>query len=659
VKRWSTTAVAALFVATVTGIGGGAAPSPPPRGTLVVSSTRDPLLHDEIWSVDVRTGARRNLSRNAAMDRGAAVSPDGRTIAFVSDRAGSEAIWTMDASGGDARRLAAPFGAAATVGSVRWSPTGRELSFVVAPAGEVRIIRRNGILVRRLGRKATWAEWSADGSSIAVGIGGESGSPYVTVYDSRGKPTARIAGSTASWSRRGALAVVGGSSSWIVAANRAPIRLPEAYAAAWRPDGGMLALASYTTLRLLTPTGRMVLQRRGLGGELSWAPDGRSLLVRAAGDRLARLTVGGRLSQVSEALWGTWSEDGALVTAEGGGLYVRDARGRRSLKVVHPAGPCSGMITAEGWSDARRLVITIGRGGRNPADLWVVDPRRGVTRRFVGGGGWDSAPAWSPDGTLLAFEDHGVHTHAGSCSLDFEPTVATVTAAGTARRQVAAAPSVGWEPRWSPDGRRILSYTTSLSEASGFGLVVVDAVTRAEMRLTVGDDGAHSWSSDGETVIFVRGRTQMRRVSAAGGESTVIGRGLAPSASPTEPLVAFIRDGALWTALLDGTGARRVVAVAKHAFAPTWSPDGSRIAVGDASGVAIVTLADGGVDRISRAKAVGFEWSPDGRQIALVAEVGRHSGRPTREVFVASAAGGAARRVTYDLAEIDGVSWRP
>jgi Tol biopolymer transport system component len=138
-----------------------------------------------------------------------------------------------------------------------------------------------------------------------------------------------------------------------------------------------------------------------------------------------------------------------------------------------------------------------------------------------------------------------VHTHAGSCSLDFEPTVATVTASGTVRRQVAATPSVGWEPRWSPDGRRILSYTTSLSEASGFGLVVVDAVTRAETRLTVGDDGAHSWSSDGETVIFVRGRTQMRRVPAAGGESTVIGRGSGPEASPTAPLVAFIRDGAL------------------------------------------------------------------------------------------------------------------
>jgi Tol biopolymer transport system component len=113
------------------------------------------------------------------------------------------------------------------------------------------------------------------------------------------------------------------------------------------------------------------------------------------------------------------------------------------------------------------------------------------------------------------------------------------------------------------------------------------------------------------------------------------------------------------TTSLDGTGARRVVPVARQAFAPTWSPDGSRIAVGDASGVAIVTLADGRVDRISRAKVAGFEWSPDGRLVALVAEVGRHSGRPTREVFVASAAGGTARRVTYDLAQIDGVSWRP
>lgn len=659
-KRWYAAAVAALFVATVPGLGGGAAPSPPPRGTLVISSTRDALLHDEVWSVDVRTGARRNLSRNTAMDRDAAVSPNGRTIAFVSDRAGGEAVWTMSATGVGARRLAGPFGPKVTVRGVRWSPTGRELAYVVTPPGEIRVVDTRGAPLGRLGRNAGWAEWSTDGRRLAVGIGGETENPFVTVYERRGKATARVPGTAVSWSQRGALAVAGDSSSWIVAPGRAPIRLPKAYAVAWRPDGGMLALADYTRgVLLLTPSGRVVLQRRGLGGELTWAPDGKSLLVRA-GYRLARLTLGGRVVAIGEALWGAWSESGALVTAEYEGLYVRDANGRRSLRVARPVGSCYGAITAQGWSDARRLVITIGRGGKNPADLWILDPRRGVTRRFAGGSSWESAPAWSPDGTLLAFEDHGVHTHASSCASDWEPRLALVTASGTGRRPATATESVGWEPRWSPDGRRILGYTTSISEESGFGLVIVDRATRAETRLTVGDDGAHSWSSDGQSVIFVRGRTQMRRVSAAGGvESSVIGRGFAPEASPTAPLIAFIRDGALWTAALDGTDARRVVAVGPGSFAPTWSPDGRRIGVGDARGVAIVSIADAKVARVSLARVGDVEWSPDGRLLALVAEVGRHSGSPRREVFVASSAGGVAHRVTFDLAEIAGVSWRP
>lgn len=42
------------------------------------------------------------------------------------------------------------------------------------------------------------------------------------------------------------------------------------------------------------------------------------------------------------------------------------------------------IVTARGW-------------------LWRFDPRNGVATRLTSGGGMDSRPAWSPDGTRIAF----------------------------------------------------------------------------------------------------------------------------------------------------------------------------------------------------------------------------------------------------------------
>lgn len=49
--------------------------------------------------------AIRRLTRGGSLDRMPAMSPDGRYIAFISDRAGSYDVWRMDAEGSDPVRL--------------------------------------------------------------------------------------------------------------------------------------------------------------------------------------------------------------------------------------------------------------------------------------------------------------------------------------------------------------------------------------------------------------------------------------------------------------------------------------------------------------------------------------------------------------------------
>jgi Tol biopolymer transport system component len=59
----------------------------------------------DLWVMNADGSSPRQLTVEAAADSSPAVSPDGRFIAFVSDRAGSRNIWRIDADGGNPVRL--------------------------------------------------------------------------------------------------------------------------------------------------------------------------------------------------------------------------------------------------------------------------------------------------------------------------------------------------------------------------------------------------------------------------------------------------------------------------------------------------------------------------------------------------------------------------
>jgi TolB protein len=60
-----------------------------------------------IWIVDLRTGSATQLAKHATPyhDEMPVWFPDGRCIAFASDRTGSVEIWTINIDGSDARQL--------------------------------------------------------------------------------------------------------------------------------------------------------------------------------------------------------------------------------------------------------------------------------------------------------------------------------------------------------------------------------------------------------------------------------------------------------------------------------------------------------------------------------------------------------------------------
>ena len=59
----------------------------------------------EVYAIPSNGGQAANLTNSPSQDAGATFSPDGKHIAFMSDRGGSWAIWVMPAPGGSAQKL--------------------------------------------------------------------------------------------------------------------------------------------------------------------------------------------------------------------------------------------------------------------------------------------------------------------------------------------------------------------------------------------------------------------------------------------------------------------------------------------------------------------------------------------------------------------------
>ncbi len=78
----------------------------------------------DVWSASIKGGAARQLTRHPAVDRQPAWSPDGKQIAFVSEREGGQQVWVMLAGGGAPRKMTLH-----TEGFVleEWMPDGKGL----------------------------------------------------------------------------------------------------------------------------------------------------------------------------------------------------------------------------------------------------------------------------------------------------------------------------------------------------------------------------------------------------------------------------------------------------------------------------------------------------------------------------------------------------
>jgi Tol biopolymer transport system component len=254
--------------------------------------------------------------------------------------------------------------------------------------------------------------------------------------------------------------------------------------------------------------------------------------------------------------------------------------------------------------------------------VYLIDPDD-KTATHLTSGNYDVAPAWSPDGQLIAFARPGA--------------IYLINRDGGNETRLAE----GTRPlAWSPDGRIAFRGTSGdlyVVGADGTGLV---NLTEGRLPGVLGD--GLSWSPDGQRIAFVAdgsiyviGDDGANPTRLQAGEPHPRDMGGAPSwsADGTSVLAtAWFTDMPDILALnADGSGATPVAKTPGSETDAAWSPDGGRIAYwgySDTPRQAVHVVDADGADEATVFESDspnGFvgnlpSWSPDGKHLAFLGE---------------------------------------
>jgi Tol biopolymer transport system component len=157
-----------------------------------------------IWRVDLSgsPGQPRKLIVSSREQIAPNISPDGRKIAFASNRSGSYEVWVCDTDGSNAVQLTS-YGISGT-GMPRWSPDGKLIAFDSRAGGEanIYIVNASGGVARKLNIDVhgnNLPSWSHDGHWIYFVNGEDARDPTIWKVSSEGGRAVRITESDATF----------------------------------------------------------------------------------------------------------------------------------------------------------------------------------------------------------------------------------------------------------------------------------------------------------------------------------------------------------------------------------------------------------------------------------------------------------------------------
>jgi len=255
---------------------------------------------------------------------------------------------------------------------------------------------------------------------------------------------------------------------------------------------------------------------------------------------------------------------------------------------------------------------------------------------------------------------------------DGDNEIFVMNADGSAQTQITTNVDGDFQPAWSPDGTEV-AFTSDRTLPS-FNLQVfvmnADGSSQTNLSQSVVDDGSAAWSPDGSKIAFRTfrdGSIEVFVMNADGSSQTNLTQSPSsdetPAWSPDGSKIAFIsdRDGnfEVYVMNADGSGQTNLSQNPASDGTPAWSPDGSKIAFfSDRDGDAeiFVMNADGSAQTQLTANTAideGPAWSPDGTKIAFDSDRDGDS-----EIFVMDPDGSAQAQLTANTAGDSQPDWQ-
>ena len=562
-----------------------------PDGKTIVTD----ILGD-LYRMPINGGQAQRITSGMAFDSQPTYSPDGKSIAFVSDRSGGESLWIARSDGSEPCRIS--MGDDDVWASLAWSADGKSLfasrflpssnayelwRFEVADPGLGTLVVPAKSGDKSQGSLGVWP--SADGKSILFARSGDLGweglTPWTIV-------------------RRD---LKSGEETVLVSAPASPrtdLIMGTFFRPVLSPDGRMLAYGSryegQTGLRLLDlKTGadhwlKYPIQHdqaeasawMDLLPRYDFTPDGKSILL-SRGGHIERVDIAS-----GEAIQVPFTAD--VDIGLGPSLrssFKEDSGPVRARLIQQPAPSPDGKRVA--FSALGRVYVMPLTEGEKPVAITPL-----ATPAFM--------PSWSPDGKRIAYV---------SWTAKEDGNIWTTSASGGAPRKVSGTTGYYTYPTFSPDGRSILA---------------VRSTTQVRM---------HSYMEYGSTR-----KADLVAMPDSGGPERIVASGLMggrPHFGPERDSLYLNFSDGLYRAKLDGSDRKRVLNV----IGPGWyfseapgsaediriSPDGKHAVAIFAQQLHLIDMPPAGSEtadlekpspahrRLTDVGADFAEWSADGSTI--------------------------------------------
>ncbi len=466
-------------------------------------------------------------------------SPDGLRLAYLSDADGVANLYMRDLEGRDVRQLTRRRTAVVAAG---WSPDNTRLAFLALPEDAstetdqsdaplalytVELATGNITLVRRDMQNTLDLAWSPNGERIAfTRFDNGVQNIYVTRLDGT-SPLINLTNTSFNDSQ-----------------------------AAWSPNSERIAFVSDEAgdldiyVMAADGTGRTRLTDNPTQDTApTWSPDGTQIafvsdrngspqLFRMGDNGADQQLLAGTLSNVTSPAWQPLPRPPVVNRIA---FAAGAVRGFSNLFVINTTG--TGRVTlintpefdtiTPAWSPDGTRIAFAGRNAIN-YDIFVMPASGGDPIRLTNGEGSNMHPAWSPDGTRIGFESNR----------DGVWDVYTINPQGGDLTNVTNSPSNDGNIAWSPDGTQI-AFVSDRDGNLNIYTMNIDGSNLRQLTRNAGNNVFPAWSPDGRELVFRSTRTGNRQI---------------------------------YRMSVNGTGLRRLTNHPGDDDHPVWSPDGHQIA---------------------------------------------------------------------------------